>query len=128
MDEESGVIIRGGQRWYPVIHIGTFSFYTFGLAFGTAICLGWVAFDQYFKRHNIHVNMPLLGICLILSGWLGAKLDSTLVTAIHLHLSSGLVRFTLKGSKRWLHLPWLLTCGIARGRCLCEGKIEFRFW
>jgi phosphatidylglycerol:prolipoprotein diacylglycerol transferase len=73
---------------YPVIHIGSFSFYTFGLAFGTAICVGWVAFDQYFKRHNIHVNMPVLGICLILSGWLGAKLDSTLVTAIRLHLSS----------------------------------------
>ena len=74
---------------YPVIHIGTFSFYTFGLAFGIAICLGWVAFDQYFKRHNIHVNMPLLGICLIVSGWVGSKLDNTLVYAILMHHNSG---------------------------------------
>jgi phosphatidylglycerol:prolipoprotein diacylglycerol transferase len=53
-----------------------------------AICLGWVAFDQYFKRNAFKVNMPVLGICLIVSGWVGSKLDSTLVTAILMHHNS----------------------------------------
>jgi phosphatidylglycerol:prolipoprotein diacylglycerol transferase len=74
---------------YPFVHIGPFGFYTFGLMFAIAICLGWVAFDRYFKRHNIPVNMPLLGICLIVSGWVGSKLDNTLVYAILLHHNSG---------------------------------------
>ena len=74
---------------YPVIHLGPFPFYTFGLLFGAAICLGWLAFDQYFKRHGIPVNMPLLGVILVGAGFAGAKLDDTLVSVFLVRHSSG---------------------------------------
>jgi len=107
---------------FPVIHIGTLSFYTFGLAFATAICLGWVAFDQYFKRHNIPVNMPLLGISLIVAGWFGAKLDSSLVMAIHLHHSSGWFVTHLKDlSGGYTYLGCLLAGSLAG---IVYGKVN----
>jgi prolipoprotein diacylglyceryltransferase len=57
--------------------------------FGISVCLGWLAFDRYFKLHGIPVNMPVLGLILIGSGFAGAKVDDVLVNALFLHQSAG---------------------------------------
>ncbi len=66
----------------PIFHLGPFSFYTFGLVFAIAICLGWYTIARYFRTHGIVVNEPVLGVCVVGFGLLGAKLDSALVYGV----------------------------------------------
>ena len=67
---------------YPLIHVGSIVFYTFGLVLGLAICLGWTTFASYFRNHGIRVNEAVLGACIVSFGCLGAKLDSALLSAL----------------------------------------------
>jgi len=82
----------------PVIHIGPFPFYTFGIVFGLAICAGAYAFGRYFQRHNLPVNLPALCITLIVAGLLGAKLDNP-----HLLFAVGGGHFFAAVREQFLH-------------------------
>jgi len=68
----------------PIVHLGLFRFYTFGLLFGSAICLGAFLFLRFFRTHDIRVNPKILCPLLIGSGLVGAKLDNALVLAMHI--------------------------------------------
>ena len=70
---------------YPMLNLGPLHFHTFGLAFGAAVCVGWIAFERYFKLHDLPVNMPLLGMCLVVAGFAGAKIDASLLSSLLLH-------------------------------------------
>jgi len=68
----------------PIVHLWLFRFYTFGLLFGSAICLGAFLFLRFFRTHDIRVNPKILCPLLIGSGLVGAKLDNALVLAMHI--------------------------------------------
>lgn len=63
----------------PFLHIGTVQINSFGLMFGLSICLGWMLFMRYFRTHGVAVDELVLGAVLVISGFLGARLDSALV-------------------------------------------------
>jgi phosphatidylglycerol:prolipoprotein diacylglycerol transferase len=65
----------------PVFHIGPFTFYTFGLVFGAAICLAWPIFERYFQLHGLapRLNQSALALIVISSGFVGAKTDYALI-------------------------------------------------
>lgn len=65
----------------PILHLGPFAFYSFGLLFGLAVCLGWFTVARYFRTHGILVNEPVLGACIVGFGLVGARLDAALVDA-----------------------------------------------
>ena len=74
---------------FPIFHIGPVAFYTFGLVFGISVCLGWLAFDRYFKLHDLPVNVPVLGFFVVSAGFAGAKLDDATVSAFLMQHSNG---------------------------------------
>lgn len=66
---------------FPLLHLGSFRFYTFGLLFGAAVCLGAYTFLRYFRTHHLAVNPPVFTVTLISAGFVGAKLDNAIVLA-----------------------------------------------
>jgi phosphatidylglycerol:prolipoprotein diacylglycerol transferase len=64
---------------FPILHVGDFRFYSFGLLFGAALCLGSYMFLRYFRTHGVAVNPPLLTVILISAGFVGAKLDNAVL-------------------------------------------------
>jgi phosphatidylglycerol:prolipoprotein diacylglycerol transferase len=63
----------------PVLNIGSWHFYSFGLVFGIAICLGSFTVLRFLRTHGLVVNEPLLGALVIGFGLVGAKLDGLIV-------------------------------------------------
>ncbi|MEO6922552.1 MAG: prolipoprotein diacylglyceryl transferase family protein, partial [Bryocella sp.] len=68
---------------YPILQLGPFRFYTFGLMVGCAVCLGTWLVLRYLRTHNIPVNSPLLAAAVLTAGFAGAKLDNAFVVARH---------------------------------------------
>ena len=76
----------------PVLHIGSLTFYTFGLIVGFAIVLGYLTFGRYFVLHHIPVDMPVSATIVVAAALIGAKLDDAALTDIlgrHGHLFVG---------------------------------------
>jgi phosphatidylglycerol:prolipoprotein diacylglycerol transferase len=76
----------------PSLQIGPLVIYTFGLAVGLAICVGWLTFERYFRLHGMlgPIDMPVLGCILIVCGYAGSKLDTAiaaLLSSAHLNRS-----------------------------------------
>ena len=63
----------------PVLEVGPFRFFTFGLVVGASICLGWYVFARYFREHGLAVKEWKLGLSLVVCGLIGAKLDNLIV-------------------------------------------------
>lgn len=72
---------------YPILHIGTFSLYTFGLCVGSGIVLSYRAFEAYRKRAGLPVSMLRLFLVCLPVGFCFARLDGTALTT-----SGGFVR------------------------------------
>jgi len=89
----------------PVLQLGPFRFFTFGLVLGASICLGWYVFVRYFREHGLPVKEWKLGLSLVLSGIVGAKLDNVLVVQHGLtqgHLFGGSLAANLSGGYTYL--------------------------
>jgi ABC-type nickel/cobalt efflux system permease component RcnA len=63
----------------PVLHIGNYHFYSFGLVFGFFICLGSFTVLRFLRMHGLVANEILLGALVIGFGLVGAKLDGLIV-------------------------------------------------
>ena len=118
-----------GESMLPVIQIGSLSFYTFGLLFGVALCVGTYTFLRYFREHGLVVDAPILTVMLIGCGFAGAKLDNAWVIGMHVlhgHPFSGSMAGFFAGGYTylgcllggsmgaalyvaWARLPWLRT-------------------
>lgn len=73
---------------YPSIHIGPYTYYSFGVMLALAICAGCYAFSVYFKRHGLPVNMVAWGLSVIPVGLFAARVDDTVFHAF-LHTRAG---------------------------------------
>lgn len=65
---------------YPVVHIGSLSFYSFGLCVGLGILLSYRAFETFYRRSRLCVSTLRLFLVSIPVGFLLAYLDGAALT------------------------------------------------
>jgi len=99
----------------PVLHIGSYSFYSFGLVFGIAVCVGSFTVLRFLRTHGLVVNEPVLGALVIGFGFLGAKLDRLVVYGILLGHGHADLRAYLELRYGYTYLGCLLLGGTAAG-------------
>jgi len=63
----------------PILHIGPWHFYSFGLVFGLAICLGAFTVLRFLRIHGLVVNEMFSAALVIGFGLVGAKIDGPIV-------------------------------------------------
>jgi phosphatidylglycerol:prolipoprotein diacylglycerol transferase len=73
----------------PILHLGPYAFFSFGLAIGVGIVCSALALQTYFRSHDLQVNVTLFISVVVPFGFLCARFDSTVFESVPGRLGSG---------------------------------------
>jgi phosphatidylglycerol---prolipoprotein diacylglyceryl transferase len=110
----------------PFLHLGPYTFFSFGLAIGVGIVCSTLALQAYFRSHGLQVNVLLFTSVVVPFGFLCARFDSMMFESVPGRFGSGFAsRFSHGGLTyfggfvgatlafmllmRLYRLPWLRT-------------------